>query len=114
MRADPCREAKKDGKKKLEAANKNWEGLRAFNNWKFKGKEMDKNGRPKLSKDAAVAIVKTLLCKIAPTEKASEYNGMVKAIDRLMEVGDGSSWILEMEKLEVEFTAARGGAPRMF
>ena len=39
---------------------------------------------------------------------------MAKAIDRLMAVGDGTSGILDIEKLEIEFTAARGGAARMF
>ena len=50
----------------------------------------------------------------APTEKASWNNGMAKAIDRLMAVGDGTSGFLDIEKLEIEFTAARGGAPRIF
>ena len=59
-------------------------------------------------------MVKALLPRLAPEEKVGDYGTMKKCIDWLAEIGDGTSWTAEMEKLSAEATGVPGGGPRLF
>ena len=67
-----------------------------------RGKGQDPHGTrasPRLNAGSATAAR-------APNEKWGDYNGMKKAIDWLVGIGDDTTWINEMEKMAKE-TAER-------
>ena len=106
-------EQKKGKEKKKKDAEENGLGLAidAYKKWKSDGEQIDtKNNGPKLSKDAAKAIVKHLLPKIAPDEKLKDFNGMAVCVKWLGSIKGGTTWDNEMEHAEIEVT----GRARLF
>jgi len=90
-------------KKEKEKKNKEKEesdlekAVAVFRKWKEDGRLIDnKNEGPKLSKEAAKAIVKVLLPKIAPTKKMKNYNGMALCVKWLGSIASGTTWDSEM------------------
>lgn len=74
-----------------------------FAKWTRDGEKVDADGKPKLGKDAAIAIVKVLLPRINPNLKMKDYGTMKKCNDWLASLAD---WKAEMQKFEEEHTTA--------
>ena len=91
----------KEQRKKDAAAKTDINALDHFVSWLEAGAKVDPTtGHPKLSKDAAVAIVKVLLPKIAPTEKLKDYKTMASCVKWLGELAGGTTWVDEMKALQ--------------
>ena len=102
-------------KKAKEVKNKEKEesglekAVAAFMKWKEDGRQIDnKNEGPKLSKEAAKAIVKVLLPKIAPTKKLKDYNGMAVCVKWLGSIASGTTWDSEMEHCQPSLGTGNG------
>ncbi len=74
----------------------------AFCQWIDRGRRVDANGYPALSKDGSVAIVKVLLPRIAPDEKVADYSTMKACIKWLGTLARGTTWEDEMKAVEEE------------
>ena len=102
----------KEAAEKREKAerDKNWAAIRSFDKWVSEGKQLDKDGRPRMAAADAKAMVKVLLPRLAPEEKLSDCGTTKKCIDWLVAIGGGTSWTAEMEKLSGEATGVSGDA----
>ena len=107
--------AEAERKKAKEVKNKEKEesglekAVAAFMKWKEDGRQIDnKNEGPKLSKEAAKAIVKVLLPKIAPTKKLKDYNGMAVCVKWLGSIASGTTWDSEMEHCQHSLGTGNG------
>ena len=108
-------EKEKVENKKLDAMLEVELAVHHWFSWTNKGRLLDKHGKLKLSKPAAVSIVKVLLPRIDATKKTLEYKTMEKCVDWLMSLADGTTWETEMEVVNKQYaTAMLEAHPRLF
>jgi hypothetical protein len=97
-----------DGENK---AKKCWIAVTHFMKWKADGEPEveDIPGRPRLTRLAAIAIVREILPRISPEENVTQYTAKGKSIDRLMAIRGGTTWEIEMQAI-VDEEGDEGGA----
>ena len=93
----------------IESALYHWE------EWREKGKPVTRQNKPKLSKAAAVAIVKILLPRIDPNEDLAGYKNMGTCVDWLVNLARGTDWETELGAVRSEYCkACKEAQPRLF
>jgi hypothetical protein len=90
-----ARKAADDGKLKS--------GLDAFGKWCGDGRKVDGNNIPIMSRTNAVAIVKVLMPKVAPTLKLGDFTTLKSCTKWLGDLAGGTTWVDEMKAMEVGF-----------
>ena len=90
-----ARKAADDGKLKS--------GLEAFGKWCGDGSKVDGNNIPIMSRTNAVAIVKVLMPKVAPTLKLGDFTSLKSCTKWLGDLAGGTTWVDEMKAMEVSF-----------
>ena len=90
-----ARKAADDGKLKS--------GLEAFGKWCGDGSKVDGNNIPIMSRMNAVAIVKVLMPKVAPTLKLGDFTTLKSCTKWLGDLVGGTTWVDEMNAMEVSF-----------
>ena len=81
--------------------------LKEFVRWYGDDQKVDKDGYPLLTKKAAVAIVKLLLPRIAPTLKLKDYTTLKKCSKWLGDLAGGTTtWVTEMKAIEESYDNA--------
>ena len=74
-----------------------------------------KKPEPKLSKAAAVAIVKIILPRIDPNEDLAGYKNMGTCVDWLANLARGTDWETELDAVRSEYcNACKEAQPRLF
>ena len=93
-------------KKRLDAMGKEELAIHCYNQWRYGGSTMDKEGNPKLGKAGAVAIVSVLLPKISPGQKVGDYKTMSVCVEWIQNIGGGMTWEIEMDAVNKQHCAA--------
>ena len=75
-------------------------GLEAFGKWCGDGSKVDDHNHPIMSMMSALAIVKVLMPKVAPTLKLSDYTTLKTCTKWLGELAGGTTWVDEMKAME--------------
>ena len=75
-------------------------GLEAFGKWCGDGSKVDDHNHPIMSRMSALAIVKVLMPKVAPTLKLSDYTTLKTCTKWLGELAGGTTWVDEMKAME--------------
>ena len=94
---------KKEEKDRKKEDKDTYAAATYFGKWIKDGENVDADGKPKLGKDAAVAIVKVLLPRVNPNLKMKDYGTMKNCNEWLASLTD---WKAEMKKFEEEHTTA--------
>ena len=75
-------------------------GLEAFGKWCGDGSKVDDHNHPIMSRMSALAIVKVLMPKVAPTLKLADYTTLKTCTKWLGELAGGTTWVEEMKAME--------------
>ena len=75
-------------------------GLEAFGKWCGDGSKVDNHNHPIMSRMSALAIVKVLMPKVAPTLKLADYTTLKTCTKWLGELAGGTTWVDEMKAME--------------
>ncbi len=75
-------------------------GLEAFRKWCGDGSKVDNHNHPVMSRMIALAIVKVLMPKVAPTLKLADYTTLKTCTKWLGELAGGTTWVDEMKAME--------------
>ncbi len=74
--------------------------LEAFGKWCGDGGKVDNYNHPIMPRMSAVAIVKVLMSKVAPTLKLADYTTLKTCRKWLGEPAGGTTWVDEMKAIE--------------
>ena len=72
----------------------------AFGKWCGDGSKVDDHNHPIVSRMSALAIVKVLMPKVAPTLKLADYTTLKTCTKWLGELAGGTTWVEEMKAME--------------